>query len=108
MKFIVEADSVAELIEALRQLIALHDKPVAPAPSNVQSVRDLELLVRTENCLKSAGIRTVDQLVQRSAIDILRIKNLGRRGLADIQKRLDANGLSLSGKPYAIQEQEQG
>ena len=55
----------------------------------------LDFSVRTWNCLWSVGIQTVGELVEKSAGDIRRIKNCGRRSLTEIEERLSEVGLTL-------------
>ena len=62
------------------------------------SIEELELSVRPLNCLKRAGIFTVDDLVKRSEEDMLKVKNLGRKSLDEIIKKLESMGLGLSNK----------
>jgi DNA-directed RNA polymerase subunit alpha len=60
-----------------------------------KSVDELELSVRSANCLKNAGIRTIRDLVQRSEKDMLETKNFGRKSLNEIKDILRPMGLSL-------------
>jgi DNA-directed RNA polymerase subunit alpha len=60
-----------------------------------RSVDELELSVRSANCLKNAGIRTIRDLVQRSERDMLETKNFGRKSLNEIRDILRPMGLSL-------------
>ena len=60
-----------------------------------KSVDELELSVRSANCLKNAGIRTIRDLVQRSERDMLETKNFGRKSLNEIRDILRPMGLSL-------------
>ena len=62
------------------------------------SIEELELSVRPLNCLKRAGIFTVEDLVKKSEDDMLKVKNLGRKSLAEISKKLESTGLSFSNK----------
>jgi len=59
------------------------------------NVSELELSVRSSNCLKSAGIKTIAQLVQKSESDMLKYRNFGKKSLAEIGKILSSMGLSL-------------
>nr|WP_308508135.1 DNA-directed RNA polymerase subunit alpha C-terminal domain-containing protein [uncultured Stomatobaculum sp.] len=52
-------------------------------------IEDLELSVRSYTCLKKAGILTVEQLKRLSADELLRIKNMGRKSVAEIQDKLE-------------------
>jgi DNA-directed RNA polymerase subunit alpha len=60
-----------------------------------KSVDELELSVRSANCLKNAGIRTIRDLVQRTERDMLETKNFGRKSLNEIKDILRPMGLSL-------------
>jgi len=60
-----------------------------------RSVDELELSVRSANCLKNAGIRTIRDLVQRTEKDMLETKNFGRKSLNEIRDILRPMGLSL-------------
>ena len=60
-----------------------------------RSVDELELSVRSANCLKNAGIRTIRDLVQKSEKDMLETKNFGRKSLNEIRDILRPMGLSL-------------
>lgn len=58
-------------------------------------IEDLELSVRAYNCLKSAGINTVAELVQKTENELLKTKNFGRRSLEEIKEVLSKQGLKL-------------
>lgn len=60
-----------------------------------RSVEELELSVRSYNCLKNANIQTIAELVQRSEQEMLRTKNFGRKSLNEIKEILSSMGLSL-------------
>jgi DNA-directed RNA polymerase subunit alpha len=66
-----------------------------------RSVEELELSVRSYNCLKNAGIQTIGELVQKSESEMLRTKNFGRKSLNEIKEILQTMGLSLGMKPDA-------
>lgn len=59
------------------------------------SIEDLELSVRSFNCLKRAGINTVEDLTRRSRNDMLKVRNLGLKSLEEVIKRLEDFGLGL-------------
>jgi DNA-directed RNA polymerase subunit alpha len=78
----------------------------APLPRNDQldrSVDELELSVRSYNCLKNAGIKTIRDLVQRSEREMLATKNFGKKSLGEIRDILRGMGLD-----FGIQFDEQG
>ncbi len=61
------------------------------------TVEELELSVRSFNCLKRAGINTVEELTQRTEEDMMKVRNLGKKSLEEVQQKLAE--LSLSLKP---------
>jgi len=63
-----------------------------------RSVEELELSVRSYNCLKNANIRTIGELVQKSEAEMLKTKNFGRKSLNEIKEILGEMGLSLGMK----------
>jgi DNA-directed RNA polymerase subunit alpha len=60
-----------------------------------RSVEELELSVRSYNCLKNANIQTIGELVQKTEAEMLRTKNFGRKSLNEIKEILSNMGLSL-------------
>jgi len=63
-----------------------------------KSVDEMELSVRSYNCLKNANIRTIGELVQKTEVEMLKTKNFGRKSLNEIKEILSAMGLSLGMK----------
>ena len=63
-----------------------------------RSVDEMELSVRSYNCLKNANIRTIGELVQKSESEMLKTKNFGRKSLNEIKEILSGMGLSLGMK----------
>jgi DNA-directed RNA polymerase subunit alpha len=63
-----------------------------------KSVEELELSVRSYNCLKNANIRTIRELVQKTEAEMLKTKNFGRKSLNEIKEILHTMGLSLGMK----------
>ncbi len=59
------------------------------------SIEDLDLSVRSYNCLKRASIHTVEDLTRRTEEDMLKVRNLGRKSLEEVIKKLEDLGLSL-------------
>jgi DNA-directed RNA polymerase subunit alpha len=59
------------------------------------TIEELDLSVRSFNCLKRAGINTVEELTQRTEEDMMKVRNLGRKSLEEVQQKLEALGLSL-------------
>jgi DNA-directed RNA polymerase subunit alpha len=63
-----------------------------------KSVDEMELSVRSYNCLKNANIRTIGELVQKTEVEMLKTKNFGRKSLNEIKEILSTMGLSLGMK----------
>ena len=59
------------------------------------TIEELDLSVRAYNCLKRAGINTVAELVQKNQEDMMKVRNLGRKSLEEVQQKLAALGLGL-------------
>ena len=64
-----------------------------------RTIEDLDLSVRSFNCLKRAGINTVKDLVAMTEDELIKVRNLGKKSLEEVKKKLDDDGLSL--KPGA-------
>jgi DNA-directed RNA polymerase subunit alpha len=63
-----------------------------------RSVEELELSVRSYNCLKNANIQTIRELVQKTENEMLKTKNFGRKSLSEIKEILTRMGLGLGMK----------
>lgn len=59
------------------------------------NIDELELSVRSYNCLKRAGINTVEELTNKTAEDMMKVRNLGRKSLEEVLSKLKELGLSL-------------
>ena len=60
------------------------------------SIDELELSVRSYNCLKRAGINTVEELISKTSEDMMKVRNLGRKSLEEVLTKLKEMGLQLS------------
>ena len=60
------------------------------------NIDELELSVRSYNCLKRAGINTVEELCNRTSEDMMKVRNLGRKSLEEVLAKLKELGLSLN------------
>lgn len=58
-------------------------------------IEELDLSVRSYNCLKRAGINTVEDLIQRNEEEMMKVRNLGKKSLEEVVKKLSELGLSL-------------
>ncbi|MDD6770018.1 MAG: DNA-directed RNA polymerase subunit alpha [Inconstantimicrobium porci] len=59
------------------------------------TIEELDLSVRSYNCLKRAGINTVQELAQRSMDDMMKVRNLGKKSLEEVERKLKELGLGL-------------
>ena len=71
------------------------------------SIHELELSIRSENCLLRGGIQTIGDLLQKSREDLLKIRNLGRKSLREIEEKLTTFGYALMPSPPAPEEGEE-
>lgn len=60
------------------------------------TIEELDLSVRSFNCLKRAGINTVEDLIAKTEEDMMKVRNLGRKSLEEVMNKLHSMGLSLS------------
>ncbi len=59
------------------------------------TIEELDLSVRSYNCLKRAGINTVEELIKKDEEEMMKVRNLGRKSLEEVQQKLAALGLGL-------------
>jgi DNA-directed RNA polymerase subunit alpha len=64
-------------------------------PVLLRPVDELELTVRSANCLKAENIHYIGDLVQRTEVELLRTPNLGKKSLTEIKEVLESRGLTL-------------
>ncbi len=60
------------------------------------TIEELDLSVRSYNCLKRAGINTVEDLISKTEDEMMKVRNLGRKSLEEVVQKLDALGLRLA------------
>lgn len=94
------ATILAEQLEAfveLRDMSEPEEKEEKPEfdPILLRPVDDLELTVRSANCLKAEAIQYIGDLVQRTEVELLKTPNLGKKSLTEIKDVLASRGLSL-------------
>ena len=80
-----------------RDAVIIEQKPEIGSTEAVREINidELELSVRSYNCLKRAGINTVGELVNKTADDMMKVRNLGRKSLDEVLAKLKELGLSL-------------
>ena len=80
-------------VELRRKAVVGDDEPLNE--NLFRSVDELELSVRSANCLQQANIKTIGDLVQRTEAEMLKTKNFGRKSLLEIKELLGEMGLAL-------------
>jgi DNA-directed RNA polymerase subunit alpha len=81
-------DELDEGDERIRQLLST-------------SVEELELSVRSSNCLKNANIKTIGELTKKTEDDITKTRNFGKKSLEEIKQKLEEHGLTLGMTDYS-------
>jgi DNA-directed RNA polymerase subunit alpha len=94
---ITPADSLGLAAKLLKDHMNIR-KPEIHNENLNRSVEELELSVRSYNCLKNANIQTIGELVQKTEAEMLKTKNFGRKSLNEIKEILSSMGLSLGMK----------
>ncbi len=61
-----------------------------------KQIEDLDLSVRSYNCLKRAGINTLEDLTKKTEEDMMKVRNLGKKSLKEVKQKLEEEGLSLA------------
>ncbi len=85
-----------ELVESMQGLSVLKTREEDKQQRVLEmSIEDMELSVRSFNCLKRAGINTVEDLTKKSKEDMLKVRNLGLKSLEEVIKKLESYGLGL-------------
>lgn len=84
------------LSESMSSLGILVQQPADPLPKILEMrIEDMDLSVRSFNCLKRAGIHTVEDLTKKTEEDMLKVRNLGKKSLDEVILKLAGYGLSL-------------
>ena len=85
-----------ELNDLAVQMTIIDPKPAPEKEKALEmTVEDLDLSVRSSNCLKRAGINTVEDLVTKTEDEMIKVRNLGKKSLEEIILKLKSLGLSL-------------
>jgi len=88
-----QLDAFVELRD-IKEVEKVEEKPLFD-PILLRPVDDLELTVRSANCLKAEAIQYIGDLVQRAEVELLKTPNLGKKSLTEIKDVLASRGLSL-------------
>jgi DNA-directed RNA polymerase subunit alpha len=95
-KILKEQLSIFINFEELAEAPVVHvDEPEPLNPNLFKPVDELELSVRSANCLQNANIRFIGELVQKTESEMLKTKNFGRKSLNEIKETLSSLGLNL-------------
>ena len=81
--------------EAKNAEIMVEKEETAKEKMLEMTIEELDLSVRSYNCLKRAGINTVQELTDKSEADMMKVRNLGRKSLDEVEGKLAELGLSL-------------
>ncbi len=85
-----------ELSESARSAEVMVEKDEEKKDKALEmNIEDLELSVRSFNCLKRANINTVEELINKTPDDMMKVRNLGRKSLEEVLQKLDELGLAL-------------
>jgi len=88
--FVVLSEEVGTKSTVVEKSETQHDKVLE------MTIEELDLSVRSFNCLKRAGINTVEDLIDKTEEDMMKVRNLGRKSLEEVMNKLAAMGLSLT------------
>jgi DNA-directed RNA polymerase subunit alpha len=89
MLFVNLSDSVSETEIMVEKEEESKDKILE------MNIEELDLSVRSYNCLKRAGINTVQELIKKTPEDMMKVRNLGKKSLEEVEQKLAALNLSL-------------
>ena len=90
-----------QLLTMVDELVSEMDSVIKDAQGEVQNkglvmmIEDLDLSVRSYNCLKRAGIQTVEELTQKTEDEMMRVRNLGKKSLKEVKDKIYELGLSF-------------
>ena len=85
------------LSETVASASTVVEKPESSTNKVLQmTIDELDLSVRSFNCLKRANINTVEDLISKTGEDMMKVRNMGKKSLDEVQKKLEMMGLSLA------------
>ena len=90
LNLFVEINSIVQDVEVIAE-----SKVETTNKFQNMTIDDLELSVRSNNCLKRAGIQTVEELIQKTEEDMMKVRNLGKKSLKEIKEVIASYGLSF-------------
>ncbi|MFA5007384.1 MAG: DNA-directed RNA polymerase subunit alpha [Candidatus Izemoplasmatales bacterium] len=89
--------SVVELsTKAMAEDFMIERKSEESSRNLEKPIEDLDLSVRSYNCLKRAGIHTLGELIEKTEEDMMKVRNLGKKSLKEVKQKLEELGLGLA------------
>ena len=90
-------ESVVELSEKAAEEDFMMERKNEEKTRNLEKpIEDLDLSVRSYNCLKRAGIHTLGELIEKTEEDMMKVRNLGKKSLKEVKEKLEELNLSLA------------
>lgn len=103
----IEVNVIAELVKrhdvilgSILSQLQIKEKPQEDDDNLPKFISDLELSVRSRNCLNNAGIITIKDLQVQSYADLIRIANLGKKSILEIKEALESHGINHNIRLY--------
>ena len=98
---------IVDLDEETHNLDFMVDRPSEKEDHILEKpIEELDLSVRSFNCLKRAGINTLAELTQKTEEEMMRVRNLGRKSLKEVKDKLEELNLSLAPNYVAKKAEE--
>jgi len=91
LNLFTDLTDVAKATDVMKETEKVNDEKLLD-----RTIEELDLSVRSYNCLKRAGINTVEELCNKTSEDMMKVRNLGRKSLEEVLAKLKELGLSLS------------
>ena len=86
--------NVREEVNGMESIMKENNNEVTHREQSMM-IEDLDLSVRSYNCLKRAGIQTVDELTQKTEEEMMRVRNLGKKSMKEVKEKITELGLSF-------------
>ena len=86
--------NVREEVNGMESIMKENNNEVTHREQSMM-IEDLDLSVRSYNCLKRAGIQTVDELTQKTEEEMMRVRNLGKKSIKEVKEKITELGLSF-------------
>ena len=86
----VDLEKAVEEMNMLKEEVVVQENKFENMP-----IEELDLSVRSYNCLKRAAISTVAELTQKTEEEMMKVRNLGKKSLKEVKDKLAENGLSF-------------